>query len=480
MKNENYELLKSQKRDEELKAYYQDDTYTQKYGTLFTISGTFSWIFNLVSGFAAFAFVFWLVNGLAQNALVSAIISAVVIVLWEYLKRNTSSLSFKDYWKDGKFDDKWLLVATFAILASSATVSFFGAKWTTPELKQGPELISFNDEAALLQSQVNELKTTINDYKTNKKYQNQNGEILWKIIHKTIPAKEEELSLKNTELAALQKNIKAENKQTSTLYTTYTQYEAWNYALLCGVVDMLLISALFFREKYKYMEAVERGIILPHGQTPQLDIIANDQNKPTTSTKTNQNETDLHAQIAAYLRHQNKQGNPFQNNPALANETTETPVMKQNSKTTETPVVQAFQPETGAGETTVSNGFETRRKIGFQIPETGNETNAETGNETTVSDHTETTEIYVISSDEKGIRNKALQAFSRLYKQKSKDTPRRVLQETTGALMMNEYFVNYNGQPITPDLIRNMTVKKGDRLRIWKTSINYDYTKTIE
>ena len=474
--NEQYALLQLEKRKRQLSEVFQKSDDVQKFKAWNNFLLGVSILMSFGSGLTMLVFITLLLLPLAQYFIAAIVIGGILVSAWEYGKRWITNTTLRDYWRDGVLDEKWRIGVVILLVAGGATGSYFGGKWGTVEVRGDAETISFQKESALLEGQIADLKTEIKEFKTSKDYRTEKGELDWNIRTYTLPAKSKELDAKNNALAALQKEVRNDNKVIKNLHAQYTQVEASNYGLISAFLDFILLLCLNSNRKYEYKEAVALGIIKPHG-TPPANPKQAVSPKPTPVSAT-PNQTilngvspDIWEQFVLFQNNLKQ----AQNNPILTNKTDISVGAKQTHETTETPVQQHSQPETATGETVsetvVSEDFNTRRPIGFNAPKQADETPVS---------NTETTEILVIDTDEKGIRNKLFQAFTRLYKQKSKDTPRTVLRRCCAGLQMANYSIRYNGQELTVDVLRDLIPQAGDRLRVAKTDINYDKTKILE
>lgn len=234
-----------------LEKKFQPLPYFKKYVGLRRIAFTASFLFNLLSGLTASSLIYLFIGNLVSNNWIPYTCTFLIITLHELLKRNINSTVFRDYLMTRKIN-KMLLIVLIGLSAISIVSSFYGSKKLVWEFSNAPVITTLESATFDLQQQIDNLDAQILAAR-NTKWKGTTTTASQRTIESLATQKNELLS----ELVRVRERTDTQNDETQLAYKKTVEINAYHFALVTLLFELLFIIAAFYLEYYDYRSYLE-------------------------------------------------------------------------------------------------------------------------------------------------------------------------------------------------------------------------------
>lgn len=237
-----------------LEEKHQPKPYWKQYQGIYrAIVGT-SFLFNILSALTASAVVFFFIQGLTGSATASAVITALLLSVLEYMKRETGAKLFHGYlqFKTAAFG----LVATVVLLSAISTAaSYFGAAQIVESLTPPPALADVAEETSGIESQIAGIDQQIQAAQRN----TWQGKLTPR-AQRTVERLTDSRAALTDELTRTRERVDMANDELAETHTGEMTTNASTFALFTLICELSLIACLYFMQYYDYRSFSEYAI----------------------------------------------------------------------------------------------------------------------------------------------------------------------------------------------------------------------------
>jgi hypothetical protein len=251
-----YNNFQSSELSKKLNQKFSPKPYYQKFKRLKSFSFVGAILFSFLSALTAFSFVFIICQSMNLGLYASLALSGLALSALEYSKRLVLEPAVLDFLKFRKF--RLVLVALFVALSTiSIYSSFQGSKLAVNELNTQIALIDEDSVKNAYTDKLGAIDAKIQDYQTNKKYQNSSGVVLYKVSTDIIPKLEANRIRVDKEFSVSVKEVAAENEKRRTTHQANNARKGVNLGYVTILCELLLILCLGYSNYYDYRSFVE-------------------------------------------------------------------------------------------------------------------------------------------------------------------------------------------------------------------------------
>ncbi len=250
-----YKDFQASKLSAKLADKFSPKPYFKKFHKLKLFTNVGSILFASCSAITAFSFVFLLCKSVL-GLYVAAIVAVIGLTTLEIAKRLIIEPTILDYLKFKKIRVVLVLVA-LGLSSGSIYSSFQGSKLAINELNNHIPLIDIDSLDNANRSQTDAIEAKIEDYKTNKQYQNDKGIVFYNISAKLIPTLEKERLFFLNKISTLRDTARAENKARGSIQRATNNRAGVQLGYLTILFEFLLLVCLVFSNYYDYRSFVE-------------------------------------------------------------------------------------------------------------------------------------------------------------------------------------------------------------------------------
>jgi hypothetical protein len=225
--------------------------YWKQYQILRIVVLASSYLFHVLSAATAAALVFLFIRGLTQSAIVSGVLTAVVLAALEIAKRITSTRLFSSWFQFGKLS-AGLALSALCLSALSTAAAYFGSQRMVVELTPPAQQINVDSLTTSLREQIAIIDSQTADAR-KQTWKGKPTAAAQRTIERLTRQKETALA----ELVRQQQRIDAKNDTTEQIHQETTTANAGQFAAFTLVCEILLLLAIFYLEYYDYRSYAE-------------------------------------------------------------------------------------------------------------------------------------------------------------------------------------------------------------------------------
>lgn len=247
-----YDQVTSQNREEYLEEKFASKSFTEKMHTSYSIAKFFSYFAQAFSAITASSLVYLFIYSLVKNIFFASLMTVVIIVIFESIKRVINDTYWTDMVQHKKNKIKSLIFVVLALSAMSIASSYYGAKDAVVALSGNPELIKLDSLTAPLQAQIDANNEQMKEARGTR----------WKGTTTPISqATIKQLSEQNTQLleqiSDIRKETVSSNNNTAKLHQAMTSVKAETFGLVTLGLEFVFIFVMWFLSYYDYREYLE-------------------------------------------------------------------------------------------------------------------------------------------------------------------------------------------------------------------------------
>lgn len=251
--DEIFDQANSKNRQQYLDDKFASKSFTEKMGTSYSISKFYSYFAQVFSAITASSLVYLFVASLVKNIFFSALITVIVIVIFESIKRVINDTYWTDMVQHKKNKIKSLIFVVIALSMMSIASSYYGAKDAVVALSGDPELIQLDSATADLRAQLDANNKQIADARKTQ----------WKgtttrTSQQTIDKLTEQNSVLLEQINTIREETISSNNTTAKLHQAMTSVKAETFGLVTLGLELSFIFVMWFLSYFDYREYLER------------------------------------------------------------------------------------------------------------------------------------------------------------------------------------------------------------------------------
>lgn len=249
--------------------------YYQKFRGLYLTSQISSFAFNIISAITAASLVYLISLKLTGYVAAAVILSVLILGMLEASKRAVSTPLFSRWVQFRKLSGG-LLGVMVLLTAISVSSSYFGADMLVHEYAPPAPTITADtiQEVRDLKAQIAAKEAQLQEYRSSPSYRNSQGQIMWNVVHKTIPEVESSLADMRRRLTEVRAGVDQKNTGIEGEHKTEVTVNGAQVSILTLVCEFFFLLAIYYQRYYRWrivtetLGAVKKAAKEPHQEEP--------------------------------------------------------------------------------------------------------------------------------------------------------------------------------------------------------------------
>lgn len=275
-KNQLFKMFEQKKKLQQLekaKQKFEFKTFSEQYSSMYSAINYGRVLFHLFSILTAFTFLYLLLDSFIHQSIVSGLLSAAILIFWEYVKSTVLENSFYSYYRGGL---NFALVAiAFIMLSGSVFTSLNGAK-TYAELNNTSVQNFKADSQAKIDSintyyseKIAAVKNELSEFKKSVSYHGKIN-VYNKTVQQTISRYNEEINALNRGADFQILELSKDNSHDLKEVEHKAEFNLLAFVVLSAINEFLIVVCAWFLVFFQF-KLVQDSEVLEPVETYELD-----------------------------------------------------------------------------------------------------------------------------------------------------------------------------------------------------------------